>query len=87
MTALPSRFTAPSQYYNKQIEARMADISVVQMELAKVIIEVEGVERAIEVIALTADAPEVLLGIDYPVTKSLNGGTPASNLGTLLYLL
>ena len=53
------------------------------MELAKVIIKVEGVEREMEVIALTADAPEVLLGIDHPVTKSLNGGAPASNLGSL----
>ena len=61
----------------------MADMSVDQMELAKVIIEVEGVEREMEVIALTADAPEVLLGIDHPVTKSLNGGAPASNLGSL----
>ena len=83
MTAVPSTFIAPSQYCNKQIEARMADMSVVQMELAKVIIKVEGVEREMEVIALTADAPEVLLGIDHPVTKSLNGGAPASNLGSL----
>ena len=83
MTAVPSTFIAPSHYCNKQIEARMADMSVVQMELAKVIIKVEGVEREMEVIALTADAPEVLLGIDHPVTKSLNGGAPASNLGSL----
>ena len=43
----------------------------------------EGVERETEVIALTADTPEVLLGIDHPVTKSLNGGAPPSNLGSI----
>ena len=42
MTAVPSTFIAASQYCNKQIEARMADMSVVQIELAKTIIEVQG---------------------------------------------
>ena len=70
-TAIPGRLVKEHQYTGGQVQATLADMSVTNLREAKVKVGVEGEVVTLNVIVLKEDAPEILLGTDHPVTRSL----------------
>ena len=70
-TAIPGRLVKDHQYTGGQVQATLADMSVTNLREAKVKVGVEGEVVTLNVIVLKEDAPEILLGTDHPVTRSL----------------
>ena len=73
-SAIPGRLIRESQLTGGRVKVTLADLSVTHLREARVEIAVEGKVATVRAVVLKDDAPDILLGTDHPLTRSLLEG-------------
>ena len=73
ITAIPQNFAKQSQYTGEVCNIHLGNLRHECMQVAEVMLEVEGKTRPCKVVVMEGTGREALLGVDHPVTPSLFG--------------
>ena len=90
ITAIPPNFVKQTQYRGEVYNIQLGNLRHECMQMAEIMLEVEGKTRPWKVIVMEGTGREALLGVDHPVTRSLfgrgsfivNGDDPIPEEGT-----